>query len=818
MRWATVGLLTVLNGAALAVGAVHPATLAVAALVVAAVSGWIFARSRAFVLPAPALVMGSLGVWSLVQAIPLPISVVRALSPDAAVCWTEALRLTDGVLPKWASISYAPSGSVQEAAKWLCYASTFCVAAAISRAQRSARWAAWGVLTAATVVALVTLAHGLMASERLYGLYAPSHTRRGWALSPLLNANVLAGFLNLGTLAGLGVLLADRRIWTRIVAGFSVSACVATSLIAASRGGIVALVLGLGAFGILSWRQSVRRRRLRGPLMAGSLAVLAGLVFVALAKNRAPLDELRNLTIDKLVVFDWTLPLVAAHWPTGVGRGAFESVFPAYATPERHLIYPYAENFLLQWAAEWGVPVTAAALLSAVLLLRPKCLGATKSPVSSAVFAALVMVAAQNLVDISTEIPAPMIAVSVLVGAAWGAASATVPVSGRSARVGVLLAALSIVAALFVIVGFRTTALSERSRVHSLLGEGRGVSTNSRREIEDMVRRFPADPYFPRMMGLTLMRTNDPSILRWVGYALERDPTSGRSHVLLAHALHKRGATAQALVALRSAAQFDDDIVPEVSRLLLSWSPNPDSWPQYAPAGANGARLLTGLSSTLPAGSAERLATLKQAYDLHDSPTVRVALARTRVEALELDTALCTAASRETCIADTERLISTVPSEAIPDDVVEVRARLEVQRGNAAGAERLLETACRSPVGACARVWAGLAAARGDLWPTVEKLLSRACPPSGRCAHSCDMLADVAARHDDHAGAARLLKRGAEQDPSLERWERAGDAAVKAERHADAVYAYRQAARLAGAEKEKVLRSKADSERQKLGR
>ncbi|MEZ4223838.1 MAG: O-antigen ligase family protein [Polyangiaceae bacterium] len=793
-------------------------TVGVLAIATGAVSLWLARAQSTPTTPAPAIAMGLLAVWSAVQSVPLPVALTSFLSPDSARCWTDALTLADSNPPGWVPIGYAPSAAIQEAAKWACYGTLFFAAALVGRARRSAKWAAWVVLLVAAAISVVTIAHGLVAADRLYGLYEPEYVRRGWALSPLLNSNVLAGFLNLGALMGLGLLLLESRSWARAAAAIGVAACVATSLLAGSRGGIAAIGLGLVAFVALCWRWSRRHRRFQVPLIAGVAAVLGGVLFVALAKNTAPLDAARDLTLDKLAIFKWTRPLIEAHWLTGVGRGSFETVFPAFASPDRHTVFSHAENFVLQWAAEWGVPVALAGLAALAVLLRPRHLAPTKDPVHAAIFSALLMTAAQNLVDLATEVPAPMLALCMLSGAAWGASGCASPRWLRPPGWGRAIAGLAMLAGVLVLAMFRSQAAPERKRIHASAHEDADHSEARRGELRSLVKTFPGDPYFPRMLGRDLTYANDPMNLRWIGYSLKRDPTSGRTYLLLAHALHQRGATGQALVALRSAATFDVDIIPDVGRLIREWAPDPGTWASYAPPGANGARLLTALSSSLGAGTPAQLTMLRRALELDAAPAVKIALGRSHLEALERGTQPCDAGARERCLSEVRALVGSVPSASLRDEVVELRARLEVQKGNAAEAEHLLERDCVSPLAGCARTWARLAADRGDIQPVADVLLARACPPSERCARTCEMLADVAAKSEDFSSAAKLLRRAAEQEPSLERWERAGDVAVRAKRHADAVVAFRRASRLASGKKQELLRTKADAERTKLVR
>src|SRR5690606_15458844 len=94
-----------------------------------------------------------------------------------------------------------PDTTRYEAARLLSYGLTWGVIsghASENGPMRSARWVVWLV----AVVAGLTLLHGVVGVQKVYGLYAPRFVSPRW-LGPILNPNNLGGLCNLGVFCAL---------------------------------------------------------------------------------------------------------------------------------------------------------------------------------------------------------------------------------------------------------------------------------------------------------------------------------------------------------------------------------------------------------------------------------------------------------------------------------------------------------------------------------------------------------------------------------------------------------------------------------------
>src|SRR5262245_3257510 len=106
-------------GSMLAIGTAYPAILLVVAMPVVAallvaVGPWFSESPR---LGAPALIAVVLALYTLVQALPLPASLLNTLTPLNADVWQRALLPFGSQGSAWASISLDPGASYVEVLK-----------------------------------------------------------------------------------------------------------------------------------------------------------------------------------------------------------------------------------------------------------------------------------------------------------------------------------------------------------------------------------------------------------------------------------------------------------------------------------------------------------------------------------------------------------------------------------------------------------------------------------------------------------------------------------------------------------------------------
>jgi O-antigen ligase/Flp pilus assembly protein TadD len=259
---------------------------------------------------------------------------------------------------------------------------------------RSAR-AVWVILWTIASVSLLVSVLGLLQYAGVHLIPFP-HARWGnFGVSTLGNPNFVAHYLELAIILVAGMLLARQKVWERVALGFLLVVEVYYLLMTRSRGGWLAVGVGLVAL-FLFYRPRVGRRILLVGASATLVLVLVGQVVLdRVPAPGGPLGEIREIRDRALSSFDlehfsvlqrrliWadTVALIADQALLGVGTGNFEFWLPAYRTASRHRAWDelianrphmpyYAHNEYLEIWSENGIFGLVAVLWLLVVLLR----------------------------------------------------------------------------------------------------------------------------------------------------------------------------------------------------------------------------------------------------------------------------------------------------------------------------------------------------------------------------------------------------------------------------------------------------------------
>lgn len=836
----------VVMGSLLAVGTVHVTTIALfapTAVLTGALAGWREGWKLKDLAPG-VWILGLLALFTGFQSLPLPASWVLWVAPHNADIWMRALYAFGEPGPAWVSLSLDPGASLLEALKWLSYGAIVVAGASVGK-RFGARSAAALVFSSAAIAALITLAHAVTHATKLYGFYVPLFPTVTWGLSPLLNANNFAGYLNLGVFAGIGVLVSHKTPGPRWLIAIAIAIALAVGFLEASRGGALSCLVGLLVL-VPALRTTRRRERHRIEGKTESLVEVVAMVLGAasLFFLAADGDVWRSLLQEgatKLAVVGWTRPMIADHPWFGVGRGAYETVFPAYDLARSHVMFQFAENFPAQWISEWGIPVGLGGLLSLGWSFRPSRLRAYRDPVAAATVVGILVLLLQNLVDLSLEITSVSLSVFFLLGALWGCArdreeksksspegvsqgrrhrSRAVPETGHqlrgskgfalahpesvapappkpvTARLSIWAVALAATGTLLipaVLLASRPSALYERERLYTeyrlLASQGATEVPQFLEQVRSAVMRHPGDPHLYILgAGAALREGKNP--LKWVSLALERDRGSGRPYLILAEALVRTHAKAQALEALRSALEREPAMGPLALRIALRVTRNPDELLVICPPGEEGAQvlgqaaiLLQGADQEWPRQRLRELA-IERAPQflpprLSDADEILVALGpRSR-------SGRCTGERRRGCL---ERLAehARVANQVAPQEAqgLILQARTLIVEGNPRSAQRMLNQKCvhlKDPL-PCFRTLieaASLSQDKEELDSASQDLVTRACLVPQRCAPTASWVGTIYASRQEWPLAASYFERAALESGSIGAWLQVASAAAK---------------------------------------
>jgi hypothetical protein len=786
-----------------------------------------------------------LAVFCLLQAIPLPFAWLQKIAPANADIWARALMPLGEAGPGFASISLDPGASVVEGLKWASYAALFTAAATVS-ARYGATVGVAVVFLSATCVAFATMAHGLLGMKDVYGIYKPSVDLPPWHVGPLINGNTLAGYLNLGVLSGMALVLTRSRDMPRWLIAVGIAFLIGVSVTSASRGGLITLLVGVLLLAALLQAKSSRRdeedsvesKASARWLLVGTL--VAGGLLAALGGNRDTWLELYDKNLSKLEMVLWAKPLLQNHFGTGIGRGAFESVFPAHRTVPGHVVYAYLENFPGQWLVEWGVPLGTLGLVAFGWTLRPTKLGARHSGLAAAAFTGVIVLLLQNLADLSLEIPAVCYALVVTIGSLWGdnlrSRVGVEYAQNRSLRVGKLaphfVFVSGLVLALFAFKFGHPNVGSERDQIKKAY-ESRDVSDPAvRAELRTALRRamlrHPGEPYFPLVGALIATRTKSESAIPWLQRSLERSPVNPRAHLLLAEVLGTHGAPKQAMLELRFAAEQDIQLIDIAARLAIRFSKKYEELMLAVPEGYRGAEVLDWLARFAQEAKQPSLRTRFDVEAIARNPSIfgpRVREVEMRLTALaDKNPQQAGCKDRDTCVQEIEEHIAAL-GKSHPLDSTSIRfsARLLVIEGKPEKADALLTDRCVHVTdrGECMRARVEAAAkitdpSRIDI--AIREFLGASCLTSTDCAEACAYAAGVRERRGEGASAVMLYARAAREDGTEARWMALATAASRSGAHAQAVDALERIATKRGGVDEDIRKRILEERAKALGK
>lgn len=774
----------VVPGAALAIGSLLPAVLIAVTLAAAAstVLLWLEAprrgsRAGRWVLAAFAILLGA----TALQAIPLPAALVSSLAPGNADVWARALSPLREGGPGWHPISVARTATNVEVLRGVLYACVFLSALRITLSEGGVRFLESVVVASACTLALSTLAHASVHAERVFGAYQPRDAQ-GYVsgrIGPLLNPNHVAAYCNVGALTAAGVAVGDRRVMPRALAAAAAVLLAFTSVWAGSRGGTASLVIGaLLVTGLALHRKRQRHTVGQVEIVIVVIALVGAGALVGMSASEVARGDLAGRDMAKLDIVRSAFRLVPVSPIFGVGRGAFESMFPLVRQGTTYFTFLRAENILAQWVVEWGIPVSIGAAGALFFALRPSVLlRADRPPIGA--WTAVIVAVLHDLVDFHLEVPGVTVLVAVCIAVVVGArrASQERKREKRGAGVERIVAFASVgaaaLAALIVAPDVTHTLSDDRDLVARWAVDPAVSREDFHRTLRAAMLRHPAEPFLPLAGAVHAQARGGESVVPWIARSLERYPRFGRAHLVLARSLAMRN-RAQARLEYRLAYEYDANVRASVLREVPLVIDDEASALELVADGDGGVEMLENLSSALAIRLPATADRLDQELARRDpsapGPLRRRALAA--LADLANDHPWCS--DRAKCAADgiasAEALARLQPESCEPRVL---RARLEIAMGRTAHALDSLSEALDAvrERAACVRQLVTLCLEAGDR-RRADAALERATRAGCGSRDDCLDLYTWAARTEEGRGntvrAITFHKRAAELTPETD--------------------------------------------------
>jgi O-antigen ligase/tetratricopeptide (TPR) repeat protein len=409
--------------APLAVGSVHrPAILLVtglAALALALVAAAQIVAHSSLRLTSSALLPLAILLVPLLQSLPLPARMAARIDPagDALLADSPGYASTFRALSLDPPETRAIVG--RAGAALALFVLAFHLASGRSRRQLLLRVVAASVLTAF----VIGLGHRILGEEKIYGHFSPS---RGLLNGPFINSNHTAELMELGVFVCVACALAGASALNRVGWLSAAAMLGAGALGTLSRGAVLGLGTGTILFIALWSRPSHEGAPTgrRGTMFwIGMMLIFLTVVTLGLGADQI-LTRIGSTRLSQELRFQlWrdTIRILWAH-PFGIGRGAFQHVFPVYRTVEAPLSvhFEFAENEPLQYLVEMGWIGFLALVAALALVVREGMRASRRDAVETALVAALAAVLVHNLVDFGLETLGIQIPFAVVLGTLLG--------------------------------------------------------------------------------------------------------------------------------------------------------------------------------------------------------------------------------------------------------------------------------------------------------------------------------------------------------------------------------------------------------------
>jgi tetratricopeptide (TPR) repeat protein len=544
---------------------------------IAAVLGWWRAEPIKVRSAATLLLFTAIGLcaYTLLQCIPLPIRWLATIAPHNADVWSRALAPLREPGASWAPITLDPTGTRVELLKGVAYLLAYVTALRVAHRREGVVFLSAVIVSTAVVLGVAALLHPAFGAHKLYGIYEPGPGVGQGHIAPLLNPNNLAEYLNIAICITLAASLSPEPWAPRSITIALTILLGATQVWVASRGGVIAMVVGTVTVAALTFSDRVKRRDPRNWLaLGGGAATLIGGISIVLGSSSKAQNELLQTDVTKFAVLLDVARMLPAYGIFGTGRGSFESTYPQFRTLVEYLTYTNPENVVAQWIAEWGLPISMAGFLCIAIALRPTA-ALARSRTATGAWAALATMVVHNMADLGSEVPGVMLAgvvcAAIVVAGSAGLApkSAVARWSLAPAVVARSVAAVGVLALIGGITAIGRSVLEDRRRLH----DGAIVHPVSVIQMHALARaaisRHPAEPYLPFAVAIRATRVRDDNPLPWLGATLERARIHGPAHLLLAHVVAPQS-PAQARLEYRLAMEQ----APEIWGPVIQESPH----------------------------------------------------------------------------------------------------------------------------------------------------------------------------------------------------------------------------------------------------
>ncbi len=318
---------------------------------------------------------GLILAWGSLALLPLPAAVLKIVSGRSALPFTGIIDAANGG-GFFSPLSLAPDETGEALMRLLAFGIMFLVSFDALADWKTIRTAAAVFITVTFAVSVEGVIQAMAGGGKLLFIREVSGSS---PFGPFVNRNHFAAWAGMGALLGFGYFLSlgyrvpdvlegrgpgcisyrvDRNLTAkRWLIGFMTAVTGGAVFVSLSRGGMLGLLAGITAIGLLL---GTRKRLGRGWRALAFLGlVLAVVIWIGAGPVVARMETAFNMAGDysekvRAALFRDTARMAGDHLWMGTGPGTFSAVYPLYQTAPPEHAYAHAHNDWLQLLAEWG--------------------------------------------------------------------------------------------------------------------------------------------------------------------------------------------------------------------------------------------------------------------------------------------------------------------------------------------------------------------------------------------------------------------------------------------------------------------------------
>jgi tetratricopeptide (TPR) repeat protein len=366
------------------------------------------------------------------QSIPLPMGARGLIDPNGTALLQDDQTLPTATWP----LSLDPPNTRANVGRAALGLMAFLLTYHLSSGQTRRRLVLRVLGAAAVLGVVIGLGHRILGLARIYGSFTT--TTRALLTGPFVNPNHTAEFFELGAFVCLACSLQRATALNRVGWLLGTLLCAGGAAATLSRGAVLALSMAVVLFGFLRYFavDSASSGRRRSSLAWGGLLLALVLLGAGALGAGQLIDRFRTDPVStdvRLRVWSQGLRVLAAH-PFGIGRGAFDRVFPIYRTFHMPfaLRFAFVENEPLQLLIDCGWLFMFLLALSAGLVIWQLARRGRRDQIEAALVAGLFAVIVHNTVDFGFETLGILLPFMAVLGVVLGRLPASTPKARES--------------------------------------------------------------------------------------------------------------------------------------------------------------------------------------------------------------------------------------------------------------------------------------------------------------------------------------------------------------------------------------------------